>query len=119
MDLGSWELALELFGEIISLLAEFVPGISVVWSGGGQMGSVVVLVNDAVPDSMELVGLVVALEWEVVSTLVAFWVLFAVSVAAVEWLMDVTHVVDDETESQRFALVLRLHVLHNGLVGGG
>ena len=117
LDLGRWELAFELSGEFISLVTEFLPGDSAVRSRSGQMSSIVILVNDTVPDGVELVSLVMALEGEVVSTLVASWVLLAVSVAAVEWLMDVTHVVDDESESKGFTLIFRVGVFHDGLVG--
>jgi len=118
LDLGRWDFAFVLSGKFIGLVTEHLPGVSVVGSGGGQMCSVVILVNDTVPDGVELVSLVMTLEEEVVSSLVTSWVLLAVSVAAVEWLMDVTHVVDYKTKSKRFALIFRVSVFHDGFVCG-
>ena len=81
------------------------------------MSGVVVLIDDTVPDGMQLISPIVVLKGKIISALVPSWVLLAVSVAAVERLMDVTHVVDDKSKGKRLTLIFSVDVLHDGLIG--
>lgn len=78
-----------------------------------------VLVDDVVPNGMKFVGTVMVLEKEGITTLIALWKFLGISITAVKRLMNVSHIVDEKSESKRFTLFLGVHMLHNSLVGDG
>lgn len=90
--------------------------------GERSLWVLVVRVDDVVPDGMKLVCGVVVLESESVSTFVSFWKFLGVSVTAVERLVNVSHVVDNESQSKGLSFVLAAMdslQFHHGLVSDG
>lgn len=87
---------LELLDKIGSETSESEPGIL----SKRSLWVLVVLVNHVVPDSMKFTGGVVVLEDEIIATSVTSWVLIRVSVAAVKRLVNISHIVDDKSESK-------------------
>ena len=76
-----------------------------------------VLVDHCVPNSMKLFRAVVGREREVVAAAISCRVVVIDSAEAVQWLMDVTKVVDQETQSVGFpSLLIVLHIVHDSLV---
>ena len=87
---------LELFDKIISKTSKSEPGIL----SERSLRVLVVLVNHVIPDGMKFTCGVVVLKDERITTFVTSWVLIGVSVTAVERLMNISHVVDNESESK-------------------
>jgi hypothetical protein len=87
---------LELLDKIGSKTTKSEPGIL----SERSLWVLVVLVNHVVPDSMKFFGGVVVLKDERIATSVTSWVLIGVSVAAVKRLVNISHIVDDKSESK-------------------
>jgi len=86
----------ELFDKVVSETSEGEPSIL----SERSLWVLVVVVEHVVPYGMEFICGVVVLEGESIASLVARWVLVGVSIAAVEGLVNVSHVVDNESESK-------------------
>ena len=67
---------------------------------------VVLSVQHFVPKCMQLIDVVVILEWEKIGPLIAFWPLRVKSVLIVERLNNVSHIVDEKSESIWFGITL-------------
>ena len=103
---------LELSNEIIGEAAEFSPGILGEWS----LWCLVVVINNIVPNGMEFVGSIVVLEGEIIATFIALWKVSGVSIRAMEGLVNITHVMDNESEGHRFSFNFTISVFHNSLI---
>ena len=66
----------------------------------------IAVVDELIPEGVELIDVIVVLEWEEVSTFVTVRELRVVAVLTVEGLDEVTHIVDEEAEGVRFGDVL-------------
>lgn len=77
----------------------------------------VILIHNGVPDSVELVSSIVILQRPVVTAFITIGVLIGVSVRAMERLMDITHIVNDQTKSDGFGFVIRLGMRFDSLNG--
>jgi len=93
--------------------------ISKSFSSEWSLWSRVVGVDHGIPDSMEFVSSVVALQREVVSSFVAVRKVFSVSITGVERLMDIPIIVDEKSQGKRFTLLCCVDIFHDRLVGNG
>jgi len=92
----------ELLDKFVSKTTEGEPSIL----SEGSLWVLVIIVDHVVPYGMEFTGGVMALEDESIASFVARWVLVRVSVAAVEGLVNISHVVDNESECKGFSFNL-------------
>jgi len=99
--------------EVISCGFEVSPG----GSGERSLWALMVLVDDGIPNSVELIGSVVALEEEIIATFVSCWLGLGVSIGDMKWLMYVTIIMNQKTECNGFTFILRFGMRHNGGVG--
>lgn len=76
-------------------------------------------VNNGIPNGMEVLGGIFDGESEEVATKVTLRVLAVDSGGGVEWLMDVTNIVDQKSECVGSCLLLIRHVLFHGFVNEG
>ena len=73
-----------------------------------------VFVNNRIPHGVKLISRVVVGEGEVVTTSVTLRVLRVNSRESVEWLVDISEIVDEQAECIRFAaLLVALHGVHH------
>lgn len=72
-----------------------------------------VVIDDGIPNGVQFVSCIVILQWEVVASFVAIWMFSCVSISDMEWLMYVTIIMDEKTESLGSALFLGLSTSHN------
>ena len=68
----------------------------------------IAFVKDHVPQGMKLIHTVVVFELESIGSVITIWIITVESRLTMEWLMDITEVVDEKTES--------IGLLHIGLV---
>ena len=101
--------------QVVSDMSKISPCVSCEWS----LWVRVISVDDIVPNSVELVGTVVALQKEVISTFVSIRKVFGVSITVMKRLMDVTIVMDEKSQSERSSFIFRFGMGHNGLVSKG
>jgi hypothetical protein len=101
--------------QVISDVSKISPSLLSEWS----LWVRVIGVDDVVPDSVELVGRVVVLQSESVSTFVSLRKILGVSITGVKRLMDITIVVDQESQSERFTLIRGVDMRHDCLVSNG
>jgi hypothetical protein len=79
----------------------------------------VVTINNSIPDSMELFSMAMVVKSEIISSSVSIWVFLGVSTNVMEWLMEVSIIMNQESESKGPSLILGTNVLHNCLVSVG
>lgn len=89
--------------------------ISVSILGERTLDTGVILVDDIVPNSMELRSAVVVLELEIVASFVTLGVLGGITIRAVKRLVDIAHEVDKEAESKGFTIIITVGVFLNGV----
>jgi hypothetical protein len=74
------------------------------------------LIDNMIPNSMKLIGLIMIWKWEGVATFVSGWVLSIYSGDHMHWLMDISHEVHEETKCVGKSIVVILGAL---LIGDG
>jgi hypothetical protein len=72
----------------------------------------VILIDDVIPNSMKFVSIVMVLNKESISTFISLWHVRGVSITAVKRLMDITVVVDQESQGERLTLFSGVYVFH-------
>ena len=60
---------------------------------------IVLSIKDFVPKSMKLVNIIVIFEWEEIGSTITIWPLSVKPIFVVEWLNNVSNIVDQQTES--------------------
>lgn len=85
--------------------------------GKRSLWVLVIGVDDGIPNSVEFIGSIVALNWNHISTFISIWQILGVSITCMKRLVDITIVVDQKSQSHRFTLFLWLNIFHNSLVG--
>ena len=88
------------FGECESI-CEFGSKLLLVSKSAGSewsLGASMELVNNCVPDSMKFVGSIVILQRPIISSFITIVMLMRVSIRAVKRLMNITHVVNNQTK---------------------
>jgi len=96
--------------EIIFCFCEVSKG----GSGERSLWALMVLIDDGIPNSVELVGSVVVLKKEIISTFISCWLILGVSIGDMKWLMHVTIIMDKKTKCNGSTFIIRFGVRHDG-----
>ena len=76
--------------------------------------------EDRVPEEMKVVYLILAWESEAVTTSITSWELMINSRDAVEWLMDISQIMDQETKSKGLANIFIIAIVaHDSFIDEG